>query len=102
MKELTKFQKLEVIDCVIDMFESSENGRYICMTIVDVLFYKGLVIFVNGVTDTAVSAIPELIQIKPAEVEMYDDLGWFGRGSLESNCLRLAALRKLREIIESK
>jgi hypothetical protein len=106
MKELSKDQKLEIIDAVLEDFKRREHEWFICNTMCSILVTKKLIDNIQfserNFTDVALEAIPELLQIKPADIALRCGNGWFG-GISESNSYgkRTAALEQLRKIIEN-
>ncbi|MDR0688516.1 MAG: hypothetical protein LBF55_07550 [Prevotellaceae bacterium] len=93
--ELTKEQKLEVIDEILAMYERDENYQYyICRDIKYTAYIKGYC----NVSGKPLELIPELLMVKPKGANMRDS--WFGEPKSPKNRpLRLAALRRLRKIV---
>ncbi|MDR0688521.1 MAG: hypothetical protein LBF55_07575 [Prevotellaceae bacterium] len=93
--ELTKEQKIAVIDEILAKYKSDESYQwYIRNDVTDAAYIKG---YTDGGKD-AVELIPELLDVNPEGADMRD--AWFGNTYDPINRpLRLAALRRLREIV---
>jgi hypothetical protein len=102
IKELSKDEKIMVIEAVLDRFEANSE-MYICNSIVCYLEERGMItkyMFSNN-TEIALTGIPELLRIKPKNVPI-SGFGWFGRPSIDGKSKRIEALKKLLEIIKEK
>jgi hypothetical protein len=97
--ELTKKQKLAVIDEILENYESSESYQwYICMdikyTVRDKGYYKDYYVSDRNASEF----IPELLMVKPEGEDMIGE--WFGSDDdPENRPRRLAALRKMRALV---
>jgi hypothetical protein len=101
MKELTKEQKLKLLNEILEHY----IGEYICIKIAYKALYADLILpeefFYNYYGDIAVALIPEMLQIKP-EIKEINGF-WFGRQfEPESNKLRKEKIKELIKIIENK
>jgi hypothetical protein len=94
--ELTKEQKLEVIDEILAKYERDERYQwYICNNVKDAAYIKGY----DDSLRTAVDLIPELLMVKPADESITSE--WFGSVfGRQNRPRRLAALRRVREMVE--
>jgi hypothetical protein len=93
--ELTKEQKLAVIDKILAKYERDEDYQcYICIDIRYTVRSKGYADY----SEKAVKLIPELLMVKPEDEDMIGE--WFGDDEdPENRPRRLEALRRLREIV---
>jgi hypothetical protein len=91
--ELTKEQKLEVIDEILAKYKSDERYQwYIRNDVTDAAYVKG---YTDGGKD-AVELIPELLDVNPEGAVT----AWFGNADNPDNRpRRLSALRRLRKIV---
>ncbi|MDR1348279.1 MAG: hypothetical protein LBJ63_07660 [Prevotellaceae bacterium] len=97
IKELTKQQKLNVLNSIL---ENLPNGDYfLCIKISLAAFYMDYITdeeyYFNDCSDITASLIPELLQFKPKS--KYENMRWFKNGEE-----RLEALKKLIKIIEEQ
>ncbi|MDR0688513.1 MAG: hypothetical protein LBF55_07535 [Prevotellaceae bacterium] len=93
--ELTKEQKLAVIDEILAKYERDERYQwYICHDLKHTARDKGYV----SAFEKAVKLIPELLMVKPEDEDMIG--AWFGDDEDPDNRpLRFEALHRLREIV---
>jgi hypothetical protein len=101
MKELSKEQKLKVLEEAINKY----NGDYLCPLIARESYFRGyLTNDEYGQTSNEVivrTLIPELLQFKPRGKNIYAP--WFGSClNPESIAKRLSTLKELVEIITLK
>jgi hypothetical protein len=94
--ELTKEQKLAVIDEILARYERDEDyHRYICGDVTDVAKKKGYV----GGGAYALKLIPELLAVRPSN--HMEVVSWFGAPRIHENRpRRVDALKRVREIVE--
>jgi hypothetical protein len=95
--ELSDENKLKVINKILAKWTTSPTENYICNEIV--LNIIGIIGDHNKNTDIAIKLIPELLIIKPNNVDLYNIEGWFGPPVICS-MVRRNVLLQLRRIIE--
>jgi hypothetical protein len=107
MRELTKETKLKIIDTILSKYVISGEIGYLCyeinntaISLIDDFEFEEEEDF----TERCLALIPEFIQIKPDDVQIYSPRahGWFGIvGGKLSTERRIDALKKLKKIIEN-
>jgi carbonic anhydrase/acetyltransferase-like protein (isoleucine patch superfamily) len=102
IKELSKEQKLTLIDAILEKWKAKDEEEYICFTVCDQALRKHWISLdtycSNDDEYLCTHLIPELLQIKPVS-EYVHTAGWFGGRKTFGN-IRTQKLLELKEIIE--
>jgi hypothetical protein len=103
IKELSKEQKLKVIDLIFESWMALNHEWYICIDIRQYAISEGFIsektCRIGYPTEIALQLIPELMKIKPKSKNMYSG-AWFGYKFKTFGGIRTKKLLKLKEIIE--
>jgi hypothetical protein len=103
IKELSKEQKLEAIESILNEWKKRNCENYICVSICNQALYKNYILadlYVhNPVSELSLGLIPEMIQIKPPHITNLD-INWFGSTTVDFGSIRTKKLLELKEIIE--
>jgi hypothetical protein len=99
IQELTKEEKLRVIDKILANWKRYGRESYICNAVVREAVPT--LADVEDNTNTAIALIPELLSVKPADVDIYNEHGWFGAPDFCQG-ERTPALLQVRKMIEEK
>jgi hypothetical protein len=102
MKELSKADKLNIIDAVLERSSCLFIG-YLCFEIYEAIknsFDDVDELRDSEKTDFVIKVFPELLQIKPADIPLHGISGWFGVPVVGADA-RMHALKRLRIIVEA-
>jgi hypothetical protein len=107
LKESTKQEKLQIIDRVLNKYENIGQIDYLCDELFEAAYrllpLSEAVLDYSWHTEVCIILIPELLKIKPDNVNTFSLNGWFGCPNAEGATeRRIDALRDLREIIEKQ
>ena len=90
-QELSREQKLDIIDRILDEWKQTDKEHYICWAI-ESLAPKNM---------PALQAIPELEKVRPEKTDPNARYGWFGKPQGYGN-IRTKALLKVRQFINEE
>ncbi|MDR0700474.1 MAG: hypothetical protein LBG28_14845 [Tannerella sp.] len=99
IQELSKEEKLRVIDTILAAWKRYGMEGYICNEIVFLCLPEALT--THRTTDLALTLMPELRFIKAPQIYIYREYGWFGRPKRYPE-RRTEALRRLKKLIEGQ